>query len=178
MCHNYNFSDDHRGHKVVSLEEAYSILRTENMENLSLMNSMNKFVNQRSSYLDKCRNKMKSDRHIAEKQIDDYFTKIIEDFKALKEKKINELNVVFKKHDSYMRKNEEACGKFIQLSRKILNISPDSLYEVLKQYNMSTGFIKSVANGINFPTETVVDITLKTPNYSIISEAIEKFDNR
>lgn len=162
----------------MSLEEAYSILRTENMENLSLMNSMNKFVNQRSSYLDKCRNKMKSDRHIAEKQIDDYFTKIIEDFKALKEKKINELNVVFKKHDSYMRKNEEACGKFIQLSRKILNISPDSLYEVLKQYNMSTGFIKSVANGINFPTETVVDITLKTPNYSIISEAIEKFDNR
>ena len=56
----------------------------------------------------------------------------------------------------------------------ILFIDPDSLYEVLKQYNMSTSFIKSIANGINFPPENEVNITLKTPNFSIITNAIEK----
>jgi hypothetical protein len=74
-----------------------------------------------------------------------------------------------------MRKH---VNKFIQLSRRILNISPDSLYEVLKQYNMSTGFIKTIATGINFPPENNVDITLKVPNYNIIIETIEKCDRK
>lgn len=39
MCHNYNFSDDHRGHKVVGLEEAYRILRTENIGNFTFLKS-------------------------------------------------------------------------------------------------------------------------------------------
>lgn len=73
------------------------------------------------------------------------------------------------------------CGKMSPLvgnssscRNRILDISPDSLYEVLKQYNMSTGFIKSISNGINFPPENEVDITLKTPDYDIIKKAISK----
>lgn len=37
MCHNFNYSDDHRGHKVVGLEEAYQLLKEESQDNLTLI---------------------------------------------------------------------------------------------------------------------------------------------
>ena len=53
------------------------------------MNSMNKFVNNRLLYLDNCRVTIKRDREKAEKEIDEYFDRIFEDFKNLKAKKID-----------------------------------------------------------------------------------------
>lgn len=43
---------------------------------------------------------------------------------------------------------------------------------------MSTGFLKSIANGINFPPQNEVDITLKTPNFSIITDTVKKIDEK
>jgi len=142
------------------------------------MSSMNKFVNNRLSYLDKCRTKIRVDKGKAEKQIEDYFDKVVRDTLLLKAKKLEELEEVHSKHDNFMKKNEQACRKFIEISRKILNINPDSLYEVLKQYNMSNGFIKSIANGVNFPSEQKVDITMKIPAYSIVTNTMKDLDNR
>ena len=143
------------------------------LDNLTLMASMNKFVGQRLKFLDHCRRTIKKDRDKAEKQISDYFAEIVKDLKITKAKKIQELYDIHNKHDAYMKQNELACQEFIKLSKRVLEISPDSLYDVLKQYNMSTGFIKSIANGINFPPENNVDITLKTPNYKVITDVIE-----
>lgn len=109
-----------------------------------------------------------------EKKISDYFDEVIKDFRILKAKKIKELYDTYHTLDSYMKKNQSACQNFVKLSKRILDISPDSLYEVLKQYNMSTSFIKSIAQGINFPPEIDVDISLITPNYKIINEVIAK----
>ena len=50
------------------------------------MNSMNKFVAQRLSYLDRCRNKIKIDKTRGEKQIEEYFDKIVRDALLLKQK--------------------------------------------------------------------------------------------
>ena len=44
MCHHFNYSDIHRGHKVVSLEEAYRKLRLEYKENLGLLLQIKQFV--------------------------------------------------------------------------------------------------------------------------------------
>lgn len=110
--------------------------------------------------------------------MEEYFEKVIEDVNKLKQQKIEDLNKIYEDHDKYMRKNEDACRKFIEISRKILNISPDSLYQVLKQYNMSTSFIKSTANGINFPNEQQVDITMKMPPYQIVEETLARLNDR
>jgi hypothetical protein len=81
------------------------------------MNSMNKFVCKRLEYLNKCRTTIKKHRVKAEQQIEEYFAKIIEEFNTLKLQKIEELNLVFNEHNEYMKKNEEACRKFIDLSK-------------------------------------------------------------
>ena len=41
----------------------------------------------------------------------------------LKQNKIQELNDIYNIHDDYMKKNESAWRKFIQLSKKVLDIS-------------------------------------------------------
>ncbi len=59
MCHHFNYSDVHRGHKVVSLEEAYRKLRIEYKENLGLLMCLKQFVDQRLNYLNECRAQFK-----------------------------------------------------------------------------------------------------------------------
>jgi len=60
MCHHFNYSDVHRGHKVVSLEEAYRKLRLEYKENLGLLLCLRTFVQERLNYLNDCKLKFKN----------------------------------------------------------------------------------------------------------------------
>lgn len=44
MCHHFNYSEKHRGHKVVPMEEAYRRLRMEYRENKDLLKNIQEMV--------------------------------------------------------------------------------------------------------------------------------------
>jgi NAD+--asparagine ADP-ribosyltransferase len=62
MCHHFHYSDIHRGHKVVSLEEAYRKLKIEYKENHGLLLQMKQFVDKRLNYFQSSRDKLKKVR--------------------------------------------------------------------------------------------------------------------
>ena len=87
MCHHFNYSDVHRGHKVVSLEEAYRKLRVEYKENLGLLLSIKQFVDRRLDYLENSRYHFKRDLETAEKRIDAYIENLIKELQKVQDEK-------------------------------------------------------------------------------------------
>ena len=61
MCHNFNYSDEHRGHRVVSLPEAYKIIKKQSIQNLKLLDRMLNLVNYRIRYTTQCRHDIEND---------------------------------------------------------------------------------------------------------------------
>ena len=55
MWHNFNYSDDHRGHKVVSLPEAYKIIKKQSVVNLELLEKMQNLTANRLKYISNAR---------------------------------------------------------------------------------------------------------------------------
>lgn len=90
MCHHFNYSDIHRGHKVVSLEEAFQKLRVEYKENLGLLLGIRQFVERRLLYLNQSRETFKKDLETSEKVIDSYINSIIKELQTVQEEKKRE----------------------------------------------------------------------------------------
>jgi len=182
MCHNFNYSDEHRGHRVVSLEEAYDVIKNQSEHNLELLDRMNSLVHFRIRYTNQCRVDIETDLKKAKKKLTTYTDKIIADIHSLEERKIQELDEEHKKRDIYISQNQVALQRLSSEIKTLLNNKPDNLIGVLKQYKGAfitrmlsifndlgtTGFIKTLTNGIIFPSTNPVDVTLDLPKYEKI----------
>ena len=67
-----------------------------------------------------------------------------------------------------MVQNLEALDILTKEIDTLLSNKPENLHGVLKQYKATTGFIKTLTNGIIFPSTNKVDITLQLPKYEKI----------
>jgi len=86
----------------------------------------------------------------------------------LRQRKLEELEEEHLERDTYMSENQDALNILSDEIKQLLNNHPDTLHGVLKQYKATTGFIKTLTNGIIFPNQNPVDITLDLPKYDRI----------
>eukprot|EP00347_Sterkiella_histriomuscorum_P000465 403375754 len=164
MCHHFNYSDVHRGHKVVSLEEAYRKLRVEYKENLGLLLCIKQFVDRRLSYLNQCRDNFKKDLETAEKQIDSYINKLIRELQAVQEEKKKECRELYQQLDKDIIVQLNSLEAYKSELVEIEVIQPKSLYETLKLFKTTNVFLKNISSGIQFPEEQKVFLKVEHPN--------------
>ncbi|CAI2359467.1 unnamed protein product [Moneuplotes crassus] len=172
MCHNFNYSDEHRGHKVVGLPEAYQIIKKQSIANLDLLERMKRIVDDRIKYASNCRHIIEADCNNAKISLNEYIDKIISDLNALRERKIQELDEEHTERDAYMLENIESLEALSDEVQNLLRDTPETLHGVLKKYKSTTGFIKTLTNSIIFPTQTDVNIKLEIPKYEKIKRII------
>ena len=173
MCHNFNYSDDHRGHRVVTIPEAYKIIKKQSVQNLNLLERMQDIAKHRTRYTSQWRYKIDTDLKIWQKSLNDYWDKIINDINILRKQKLEELFEEFEYRDKYMSLNFDALMSLSDQIKEILDKQPDTLHGVLKQYKSTCGFIQTLSNGIIFPPANDVDITLRLPKYEKIKQIVE-----
>ena len=174
MWHNFNFSDDHRGHRVASIPEAYRIIKKQSNHNLNLLEKMQNIVKYRIRYTSQCRFKIDSDLKQWQKSLNDYWNKIISDINSLRQCKLDELQEEFESRDQYMIENFDALMSLSDEIKDLLNWKPGSLHEVLKQYKATSGFIRMITNGIIFPPANDVDVSLILPKYERLKRIIDE----
>jgi hypothetical protein len=134
MCHNFNYSDEHRGHRVVSLSDAYKVIKKQATLNLNLLERMQNLVQYRVRYTNQCRYDIERDLRKSQKSLSEYIDKIINDLYLLKQQKMDELMEEYKMRDEYMVQNHEALKSLSEEIKKFTDKEPDSLMEALKQY--------------------------------------------
>ncbi|CAI2360886.1 unnamed protein product [Moneuplotes crassus] len=172
MCHNFNYSDEHSGHKVVGLPEAYKIIKKQSVTNLNLLERMKVIVDERIKYTKKCRHIIDADLKSSKISLNDYIDKIINELNSLRERKTQELDEEHLERDAYMLENIEALDALSEEIQSLLSKNPETLHGVLKKYKSTTGFIKTLTNGIIFPKPIEVDIQLDFPKYDRIKRII------
>lgn len=172
MCHNFNYSDEHRGHRVVGLPEAYKIIKKQSVTNLSLLERMKNMVDKRIKYSSKCRHIIDADLKNSKKTLNEYIDKIITDLHILRDQKIEELEEEHLERDGYMIQNIESLKVLSEEIQKLLDNHPETLHGVLKKYKATTGFIKTLTNGIIFPPPVDVNLSLQLPKYDRIKRII------
>ena len=130
MCHNFNYSDEHRGHRVVSLPEAYKIIKKQSIQNLNLLDRMLNLVNYRIRYTTQCRHDIENDLKRWEAEITEYTGKslynsiidksnidqLINELYLLRHQKIELLRAEHERRDKYMVENYDAL---VRLSDEI-----------------------------------------------------------
>ena len=173
MWHNFNYSDDHRGHKVVTIPEAYKVIKKQSVQNLNLLERMQNLVKHRIRYTSQCRFQIDSDLKVCQKNLNEYCDKIINDINILRKEKLDELFEEFEFRDKYMSQNFDALMSLSDEIKLLVDKQPDTLHGVLKQYKATWGFINTLSNGIIFPPANNVDITLRLPKYDKIKQIIE-----
>lgn len=182
MCHNFNYSDEHRGHKVVTLAEAYKVIKKQATLNLNLLEKMQNLVQYRIRYTNQCRYDIERDLRKSQKSLAEYIDKIINDLYLLKQQKMDELVEEYRMRDEYMVQNHDALQGLSEQIKKFTDKEPDSLMAALKQYKGklfhlkigTTGFIKALTNGIIFPSTNDVFINLRLPKYDNIRKIISE----
>jgi hypothetical protein len=133
---------------------------------------MQSIVQHRIRYTNQCRFEIANDLKVANKSLIDYTDKIISDIYELRQRKKDELEEEHLVRDQYMVQNETALKELGEEINILLKNQPDSLHGVLKQYKATTGFIKTLTNGITLPPTNAVDICLDLPKYEKIKQII------
>lgn len=102
----------------------------------------------------------------------DYVDRVISELIELRDRKINECRIEHERRDKYMVENLTALKSLSTEIKSLLDKNPETLHGALKQFKGTTGFIKTLTNGIIFPDQNKVDITMKLPKYDLIRKII------
>ena len=95
-----------------------------------------------------------------EKEMTSYVDKIIGELYELRDRKIQEMRAEHDERDKYMIENAAALNALAAEIKNLVDQSPETLHGVLKQYKGTTGFIKTLTNGIIFPETNPVDVSI------------------